>query len=657
MEDKRTSQNNKLNQKPGKPRFGFSWILYLLIIVLIGFLFFNNTSEVPEISWKTFKDSMLLEKDVAKLEVINNSKVNVFIKQDSLKQEKQYSRIKEGQIAEDAPVPGPHFFFTIGTIETFEEKMNKAEEDLAGEHEVEVYYKEETNWLSDILIWIIPIGLIFLFWIFIMGRMTKTSKGMGGSMFNMGKSKAEVYDKGQRINITFDDVAGLDEAKEEIIETVKFLKNPKNFTRLGVKVPKGVLLSGPPGTGKTLLAKAVAGEANVPFFSSSGSQFIEMFVGVGASRIRDLFEKAKSRAPSIIFIDELETIGRQRSKAQAFHTNDERENTLNQLLTEMDGFSSKAGVIVIAATNRPDVMDSALLRPGRFDRQIQLDLPNLVERKSIFEVHMQPLRLADDVDPGFLSAQTPGFSGADIANICNEAGIIAARNGKDKIERIDFMNAIDRVVAGLEKKSRVIKPEEKHRVALHEAGHATTSWFLKHANPLLKVSIIPRGKSLGAAWYLPEEKSIMTESQLLDQMCAALGGRASEEIFLNEISSNALDDLEKVTKQAYSMVVNYGLGHDLKNISYFNSTGEESFQKPYSEKTAEKIDKEVQRLVNEAYERTRTILNEHKTQVKQLADLLIKKEVVYKEDVEEIMGKSSKSIAEKEKEMENVNIV
>jgi cell division protease FtsH len=463
--------------------------------------------------------------------------------------------------------------------------------------------------------------------------------GGGSQIFNIGKSRAQVYDKGKSTNTTFKDVAGLAEAKIEIVEIVEFLKNPKKYTDIGAKIPKGALLVGPPGTGKTLLAKAVAGEAKVPFFSLSGSDFVEMFVGVGASRVRDLFKQAKEKAPSIIFIDEIDAIGRARGKNNGFNSNDERENTLNQLLTEMDGFGTNSGVIILAATNRADVLDSALMRAGRFDRQIYVDMPDLNERKEIFQVHLKPLKLAPNLDIDFLSKQTPGFSGADIANLCNEAALIAARNGKKKVEKQDFLDAVDRIIGGLEKKNKIISVEEKKAIAYHEAGHATISWLLEFAHPLVKVTIVPRGQSLGAAWYLPDERSITTTEQLLDQMCSALGGRAAEQLTFGKISTGALSDLEKVTKQAYAMVSIYGLNKKVGNVSYYDSQGRDSFTKPYSEDTARIIDQEVSALIEEQYKRALETLTTHQDKLILLADKLLKTEVIFKEDLEIIFGK------------------
>ena len=497
------------------------------------------------------------------------------------------------------------------------------------------------NYLSQILSYILPFGIIILIWIFVMRRMSGGGGGGGGGnqIFNIGKSRAQVYDKGKSTNTTFKDVAGLAEAKIEIVEIVEFLKNPKKYTDIGAKIPKGALLVGPPGTGKTLLAKAVAGEAKVPFFSLSGSDFVEMFVGVGASRVRDLFKQAKEKAPSIIFIDEIDAIGRARGKNNGFNSNDERENTLNQLLTEMDGFGTNSGVIILAATNRADVLDSALMRAGRFDRQIYVDMPDLNERKEIFEVHLKPIKLEPNLDVDFLSKQTPGFSGADIANLCNEAALIAARNGKKKVEKQDFLDAVDRIIGGLEKKNKIITVEEKKAIAFHEAGHATISWLLEFAHPLVKVTIVPRGQSLGAAWYLPDERSITTTEQLLDQMCSALGGRAAEEITFGKISTGALSDLEKVTKQAYAMVSIYGLNKRLGNVSFYDSQGRDAFTKPYSEDTSRIIDEEVSKLIEQQYQRALDTLKTNEDKLILLAEKLLKTEVIFKEDLELIFGK------------------
>jgi cell division protease FtsH len=498
----------------------------------------------------------------------------------------------------------------------------------------------ETNWIAQILGYLLPFGIIVLIWMFVMRRMSGGGGGGGGSqIFNIGKSRAQVYEKGKSTNITFKDVAGLEGAKEEIVEIVEFLKNPKKYTELGAKIPKGALLVGPPGTGKTLLAKAVAGEAKVPFFSLSGSDFVEMFVGVGASRVRDLFRQAKEKAPAIIFIDEIDAIGRARGKNNGFNTNDERENTLNQLLTEMDGFGTNSGVIILAATNRADVLDSALMRAGRFDRQIYVDMPDLNERREIFGVHLKPIKISTEIDIDFLAKQTPGFSNTNITNLCNEAALIAARHNKTQVEKQDFLDAVDRIIGGLEKKNKIITPEEKKTIAYHEAGHAAVSWLLQYANPLVKVTIVPRGQSLGAAWYLPEERSITTTEQLLDDMCATLGGRAAELLTFNRISTGALSDLERVTKQAYAMTSIYGLNERVGNISFYDSQGRDAFTKPYSEETAKVIDEEVSKLVESQYQRALQLLGENQDKLGQLADRLLTSEVIFKEDLEAIFGK------------------
>ncbi|MGZ8525396.1 MAG: ATP-dependent zinc metalloprotease FtsH, partial [Chitinophagaceae bacterium] len=537
---------------------------------------------------------------------------------------------------------GPHYYFNIGSVESFERKLDEAEKDFLISEKIPVSYTKKTNWFWNILTWVLPFILIFGLWRFLQRRSGSMGTGTGGSsIFNFGRSTATLIEK-EKSNVTFDDVAGLEEAEMEVREVVDFLKNPGSFTRLGAKIPKGVILVGPPGTGKTLLAKAVAGEAQVPFFTISGSEFVEMFVGVGASRVRDLFKRAKEKAPCIVFIDEIDAIGRSRGKGTFLSgANDERESTLNQLLTEMDGFGTNSGVIVLAATNRADMLDPALLRPGRFDRHIYLELPNMKEREEIFKVHLRPLVLDETIDTHFLAAQTPGFSGADIANICNESALIAARKKKEKIGRDDFLDAIDRTVAGIEKKSKIISPEEKKIIAYHEAGHAVASWLLKHVDPLIKVSIIPRGKSLGAAWYLPEEKQLRSKTAFTEHLCATLGGRAAEQIVFGEVSSGALDDLEKVTKEAYMMVVYYGFNEKIGNISYYDSSGQRdmSIQKPYSEETGKLIDEEVRNLVNEAYQRTKQLLQQNRESLNKVAEQLLKKEIIFKEDLEGILGK------------------
>ncbi|MBX2928536.1 MAG: ATP-dependent zinc metalloprotease FtsH [Saprospiraceae bacterium] len=608
----------------------FLWI-YLAFAILLYMLYLRGASGgMEEISQNHFESEIMPTRAVDKIVVVNRERVLVYIAEEA-RGLKLFEKIDQNNA-------GPHFFFNIGSVEAFENSLKTAAEKL-DMPPLEIKYKTEVNWLQSILSWTLPFLLLIGLWLFIMRR---AGGGAGGGFnpFDFGKSRATVMEGANRVLVTFDDVAGIEEAKVEIREIVDFLKNPERYTRLGAKIPKGVILIGPPGTGKTLLARAVAGEAQAPFFSISGSEFVEMFVGVGASRVRDLFKRAKERAPSIIFIDEIDAIGRARGGAVSMRTNDERESTLNQLLTEMDGFGVNSGVIVMAATNRADVLDRALLRPGRFDRQIYLELPNQAERRAIFTVHLRPLHLSDDVNIDTLASQTPGFSGADIANICNEAALIAARYEKASVEMADFYSAVDRIVAGLEKKTKIISAREKRVIAVHEAGHATASWFLPHADSLLKVSIVPRGKALGAAWYLPEEHTIYTTQQFLDRICATLGGRAAEEIFFNEISSGALDDLEKVTKLAYTMVAYYGLNDKIGNISFYDSTGqyEQALQKPYGEQTAQIIDEEVRLLVETSYQRTKALLNQHRDKLETLADLLLQKEVVMREDLEGIFG-------------------
>ncbi len=639
--------NNNKGRKPnspqgpgkGKPRNSTSWILYLLLALVLGqALFYFGGSQAEEISWTRFRNSMLGSGDVERITVVNKEQAEVYLTPEALTQSK-YAEV-------DSSASGPHFVFNIGSVENFSDAIDRAQEQREDQPPIEVTYESRTDWLGTALSWMLPIIIIVAIWIFIMRRMRPGGMGGGGgNIFDIGKSKAKLFQKGQS-DVTFKDVAGLEEGKGEVKEVVDFLKNPNRYTKLGAKIPKGVLLVGPPGTGKTLLARAVAGQAEVPFYSISGSEFVEMFVGVGASRVRDLFKKAKENSPSIIFIDEIDAIGRSRGKNAALQSNDERENTLNQILTEMDGFGTNTGVIVMAATNRGDVLDRALLRPGRFDRQIYLELPTKTERRAILEVHAKPLRLAEDINLDTLSAQTPGFSGADIANLCNEAALIAARRDKEQVEMKDFYDATDRIIAGLEKKSKIISKGEKNIIAHHEAGHATASWYLKHADNLLKVSVVPRGRSLGAAWYLPQEHVIYTKDQFIDRICAALGGRAAEEIMFGKVSSGALDDLEKVTKQAYTMVAYYGLSKEIGNVSFYDSTGrnEQSFQKPYSEATAQRIDEEVSRLVENAYQRTLDILTEHRSELEELAQLLLKKEVAFKKDLEAIFGERPQEI-------------
>lgn len=624
-------------KKPPKLPSGGSGISWFYIIItalfLFSYIFFNPSSNLKEIGWKEFNSGMLSQQDVEKIVIVNKQLAEIYIKPDRLKDSK-YKEFKKDKIGFNYR---PQYLIQIGSVDSFENKLEKAQENLSPDDKVTVIYTTRTSF-TDLVPWLLPLLLIVFFWVYIFRRMS--SRSGANPLFDFGKSTAKLSETIKRSKITFNDVAGLKEAKTEVMEVVDFLKNPERYTKLGAKIPKGVMLVGPPGTGKTLMAKAVAGEAGVPFFSMSGSEFVEMFVGVGASRVRDLFKRAKEKAPSIIFIDEIDAVGRSRGKVNAFQANDERESTLNQLLTELDGFGPNTGVIVLAATNRPDILDRALLRPGRFDRHIYLELPNKQERIEIFGVHIRGLKLAKNVNIDVLSSLSPGFSGADIANICNEAALIAARKKKKAIEQEDFIEARDRVVGGLERKSKIISPKEKEIVAYHEAGHAVSSWYLKNVDSLVKVSIIPRGKSLGSAWYLPEERQIVTKGQFIDQICASLGGRAAEEIIFNEISSGALDDLEKVTKQAYSMVVYYGLDTEIGPLSFYDSTGQNQSMlgKPYSEDMARLIDKEVQDLILTAYERTKNLLKKHKSELEKLAQLLLKKETVEKEDLETILG-------------------
>jgi cell division protease FtsH len=625
---------NPVKKGNGKNKFNFYWIYTIIAFIFISLFFFNGDSQSKEINWGELKD-MLVEGDVEKLVLVNKSKAEIYIKPDRLSKARHQSLPEDNN--NSIMGTSPHYTYVIGSVETFEKRVETAQENVVDP----VYITNETrqDW-TNLLGWILPVGFIILAWIFIMRMMSRGGAG-GGQIFSIGKSKAQLFDKDTHVKITFKDVAGLEEAKTEVMEIVDFLKNPSKYTELGGKIPKGALLVGPPGTGKTLLAKSVAGEADVPFFSISGSDFVEMFVGVGASRVRDLFRQAKDKAPCIIFIDEIDAIGRARGRNQITGANDERENTLNQLLTEMDGFGTNAGVIILAATNRADILDRALLRAGRFDRQISVELPDVEERKAIFLVHLKPIKFDDSVDVEFLAKQTPGFSGADIANVCNEAALIGARGGKKVVDKQDFMNAIDRIIGGLEKRNKIITPQEKETIAYHEAGHAAVSWLLEHASPLVKVTIVPRGKALGAAWYLPEERQITTFEQLYDEMTATLGGRASEEITFNEISTGALNDLERVTKQAYAMVSFFGLNKRIGNISYYDSTGQQeySFTKPYSEKTAQAIDEEVHKLIEAAYQRAVKLLKDNKDKVDKLAKVLLEKEVIFRENLEEIFGK------------------
>ncbi len=621
-----TPENNNEPKKKNKNIF-FVYGAILLGILMLQFVNFKPTKQ--DVSWSNLQ--ILLSKGyIFRIDVVNRDYAEIYIYPEKLDSAKIITKA-EGELN----AKGPQFRFMISSPESFDTRIAEAQSKLSADKQIfSKNIKRKDIW-GEALGWILPVVILIFLWFFMFRRMG----GGGANIFSMGKSRAKLFE-GSKIKITFDHVAGLDEAKQEIVEIVDFLKTPDKYTKLGGKIPKGVLLVGPPGTGKTLLAKAVAGEAEVPFFSMSGSDFVEMFVGVGASRVRDLFAQAKTKAPCIIFIDEIDAIGRSRSKKASFSSNDERENTLNQLLTEMDGFDTNTGVIILAATNRADILDQALLRAGRFDRQIMLELPEISEREAIFKVHTKNLKISEQLNLNLLAKQTPGFSGADIANVCNEAALIAARKAKESIEYQDFHDAIDKVVGGLEKKSKVIKPEEKQRIACHEAGHATVSWMLKYAQPLIKVTIVPRGKSLGAAWYLPEERHLSTKEQFHDEICAILGGRAAEEIILKSISSGALNDLEKATKQVYSMIVYFGMSDELPNVSYYDSSGQEySFTKPFSEKTAEIIDNEVKKLIEIQYTRAKSIISENIDNFRKLAARLQEKEVIFTEDVEEILGK------------------
>ena len=602
----------------------------MFIAMTIAYLYFtsdDNGGVNRKLTYTEFKD-MVSKGYASKIIAYNDNTVDLFIKPEHVKDVFKDDYKKVGR--------SPSVHVEVGSIDSLDKFLEKAQEE--GKFTGEISYEKKSDMFGAFFWNIAPIFFIVAIWLFIMRRMGGGGTG-GINPFSVGKSKAQVYEKGDTTNrVTFKDVAGQEGAKQEIQEIVDFLKQPQKYTDLGGKIPKGALLVGPPGTGKTLLAKAVAGEADVPFFSMSGSDFVEMFVGVGASRVRDLFRQAKEKAPCIIFIDEIDAVGRARSKSPSMGGNDERESTLNQLLTEMDGFGTNSGVIILAATNRADILDKALLRAGRFDRQIHVDLPDLNERKAVFEVHLKPLKLDNTVDPDTLARQTPGFSGADIANVCNEAALIAARHKKNAVGKQDFLDAVDRIIGGLEKKTKIMTTNEKRAIALHEAGHATISWFLEHANPLIKVTIVPRGRALGAAWYMPEERQITTKEQMLDEMCATLGGRAAEELFIGQISTGAMNDLERVTKQAYGMIAYAGMSDKLPNLCYYNNE-EYSFNKPYSERTAELIDEEAKRMINEQYERAKMVLTEHKEGHNQLAQLLMEKEVIFAEDVEHIFGK------------------
>ena len=628
------------DNKSNGNRFSAYWLYGVLLLILIGFNYYSGASfwsqpkEIPQSKFEEY----LSNGDVAKIIILNRKEANVYLTEDALKKEEHKEVKPTGNSLMQGANAGevPQYRFELGDLSNFENRFDQIVKDnnLSTTRE----NKTQQNVIGDLLFTLLPFVVIIGLWIFVMRRMA--GAGGTGGIFSIGKSKARVFDEKKETRVTFQDVAGLEGAKEEVQEIVDFLKNPDKYTSLGGKIPRGALLVGPPGTGKTLLAKAVAGEAQVPFFSLSGSDFVEMFVGVGASRVRDLFKQAKEKSPSIIFIDEIDAIGRARGKNAMTGANDERENTLNQLLTEMDGFGSHTNVIVLAATNRADILDKALMRAGRFDRQIYVELPNLNERKQIFQVHLRPIKTAETLDIDFLAKQTPGFSGADIANVCNEAALIAARKGKTAVSKQEFLDAVDRIVGGLEKKTKILTPEEREAIAFHEAGHATVSWLLEHAAPLVKVTIVPRGQSLGAAWYLPEERQIVRTEQILDEMCAALGGRAAEKVVFNKISTGALSDLEKVTKQARAMVTIYGLNEKIGNLTYYDSAQSDySFTKPYSEKTAHLIDEEISKIIEEQYQRAIDILTENKDKLTTLANLLLDREVIFRDDLENIFGK------------------
>lgn len=630
------NKNDIFNKTPkgGKPkmfRFNLYWMYGLIFIMLVALYMTNDSSGTKELGWTEFQK--LAQENVFDKMTVYNKKNLVEATVKNGKTEQVFGNMDVSKIG-----VSPKVYVKIPSADKFSDFYDKA---VADSHiDTQVRFEEGDDAIWNFLVSFGPIILLIGVWMFLMRRMSGGTGAGPGGVFSVGKAKAQLFDKDNDRKVTFKDVAGLAEAKQEVEEIVSFLKNPEKYTELGGKIPKGALLVGPPGTGKTLLAKAVAGEANVPFFSLSGSDFVEMFVGVGASRVRDLFRQAKEKSPCIVFIDEIDAVGRARGKNANMNSNDERENTLNQLLTEMDGFGSNSGVIILAATNRADILDKALLRAGRFDRQIHVELPDLNERKEIFGVHLRPIKIDESVDAEFLARQTPGFSGADIANVCNEAALIAARNGKKFVQKEDFMNAVDRIVGGLEKRSKITTEEERKCIANHEAGHATLSWLLEHANPLVKVTIVPRGKALGAAWYLPEERQITTREQLQDEMCATLGGRAAEELVLGKISTGASNDLERVTKQAYAMVVYFGMSDKLPNLNYYDSTGQDwGFTKPYSEETAKLIDTEVQKIINEQYDRAKRILSENKEGHSKLAQVLLDREVIYSEDVEHIFGK------------------
>jgi AFG3 family protein len=647
-----TQEPEKKPDKNIKPRFNTNWIFAIVAVSIILFQLLYSGKTVEKTTKNEIK-TMITNHDIEKIIVVNKDQAEIYLKKEALESGRYPKQAKPGT-GFSISAPSPNFTFNIGDNASFEPFILEAEKNAGY---TELIYPENIdrkNYLADALSWLLVPALFLILWLFLMKRMSGGGAGGAGGIFSVGKSRAQIFDKDNNVKLTFNDVAGLEEAKTEVMEIVDFLKNPKKYTQLGGKIPKGALLIGPPGTGKTMLAKAVAGEANVPFFSISGSDFVEMFVGVGASRVRDLFKQAKEKAPCIVFIDEIDAVGRARGRNANYGSNDERENTLNQLLTEMDGFGTNMGVIILAATNRADILDRALMRAGRFDRQIHVELPDLNEREAIFKVHLRPIKIDKTFDIGFMAKQTPGFSGADIANVCNEAALIAARKGKTVVEKQDFLDAIDRIVGGLERKSKIISMVEKKTIAYHEAGHATVSWLLEHASPLLKVTIIPRGRALGAAWYLPEERQLTTTEQILDEMAYALGGRAAEELVFGKISTGALSDLEKITKQAYAMVSFFGMSEKVGNISFYDSSGQSDFgfTKPYSEKTAELIDAEVNLIIAESYVRAKEVLKNNMKGLTELAELLLEKEVIFSEDLERIFGKRKGDLVKDEKEAE-----
>ncbi|HUX55623.1 MAG TPA: ATP-dependent zinc metalloprotease FtsH [Bacteroidales bacterium] len=658
MTEKSKNNSQGKDKKPDKsikPHFNTNWIFAILAVSVILFQLLYGGKTIQKTTTSEIKD-MISNRDIVKIIVVNKDKAEIYLSQVAL-ESGRYSKLPQPGTGFGMSVPKPNYTYNIGDISNFEPFILDAQRS-AGYSEKDLIYPEyitRKNYVGDILSWLLFPALLVVLWLFLMKRMSGGGAGGAGGIFSVGKSRAQIFDKDNNVKLNFNDVAGLEEAKTEVMEIVDFLKNPKKYTQLGGKIPKGALLIGPPGTGKTMLAKAVAGEANVPFFSISGSDFVEMFVGVGASRVRDLFKQAKEKAPCIVFIDEIDAVGRARGRNANFGSNDERENTLNQLLTEMDGFGTNMGVIILAATNRADILDRALMRAGRFDRQIHVELPDITEREAIFKVHLRPIKLEKKFNVGFMAKQTPGFSGADIANVCNEAALIAARKNKTVVEKQDFMDAVDRIVGGLERKTKIISPVEKKTIAYHEAGHATVSWHLEHASPLFKVTIIPRGRALGAAWYLPEERQLTTREQILDEMAYALGGRASEDLVFGKISTGALSDLEKITKQAYAMVSFFGMSDKVGNISFYDSSGQSDygFTKPYSEKTAELIDEEVNLIIAESYIRAREVLINHMEGLTELAELLLDKEVIFSEDLERIFGKRKADILKEEKEAED----